>query len=69
MCQSTRGLTEACNGQAMMSQIGAFLQWFATDVQKETVAELEAAQLTWKDVNKAVTTAAKNWYQARSKSL
>jgi hypothetical protein len=64
-----QGLTEACNGQAVMSQIGAFLQWFATDVQKESVAELEAAQLTWKDVNKAVTTAAKDWYQARSKSL
>jgi hypothetical protein len=52
-----------------MAKIGAFLQWFTADVQKESAAELEAAQLTWKDVNKAVMNAAKKWYQEKSKSL
>ena len=52
-----------------MAQIGAFLQWFVTDVQKESVAELEAAQLSWKDVNKAVMNYARKWYQEKAKSL
>ncbi|HAX77935.1 MAG TPA: hypothetical protein DCY88_19465 [Cyanobacteria bacterium UBA11372] len=52
-----------------MAQIGAFLQWFVTDVQKESVAELEAAQLSWKDVNKAVMNSARKWYQEKAKSL
>ncbi|MCU0569125.1 MAG: hypothetical protein MUF49_21435 [Oculatellaceae cyanobacterium Prado106] len=64
-----QGVTEACKGQFDMVQIGAFLKWFTLDVQKESVAELEAAQLTWKDVNKAITNAAKDWYQTKAKSL
>jgi hypothetical protein len=64
-----QGVTEACGGQFDMTRIGAFLQWFTTDAQKESVAELEAAQLTWKDVNKAITKAAKDWYQAKATSL
>lgn len=57
-----------CNGFDM-AKIGAFLQWFMTDVQKESAAELEAAGLTWKEVNKAVMNAAKKWYQEKSKAL
>ncbi|MCU0543056.1 MAG: hypothetical protein MUE44_12890 [Oscillatoriaceae cyanobacterium Prado104] len=52
-----------------MAKIGTFLQWFVADVQKESVAELEAAQLSWKEVNKAVMNAAKKWYQEKAKSL
>jgi hypothetical protein len=52
-----------------MPQIGAFLQWFMADVQKESLAELEAAQLSWKDVNKAVMKSAREWYQEKAKSL
>jgi tRNA-binding EMAP/Myf-like protein len=52
-----------------MAKIGNFLQWFVADVQKESVAELEAAQLSWKEVNKAVMNSAKKWYQDKSKSL
>jgi tRNA-binding EMAP/Myf-like protein len=50
-------------------KIGAFLKWFNADVQKESTAELEAAGLTWKEVNKAVMNAAKTWYQEKSKAL
>jgi tRNA-binding EMAP/Myf-like protein len=64
-----QGLTEACGGQLDMTLMGAFLKWFAMDVQKESVAELEAAQLTWKDVNKAINQAAREWYQAKVTSL
>jgi tRNA-binding EMAP/Myf-like protein len=64
-----QGLTEACGGQCDMTQIGAFLKWFAMDVQKESVAELENAQLTWKDVSKAVNNAAKEWYHAKATAL
>ncbi|GET40016.1 RNA ligase family protein [Microseira wollei] len=52
-----------------MAKIGAFLQWFMADVQKESAAELEVAQLSWKDVNKAVMKSAKEWYQEKAKSL
>jgi tRNA-binding EMAP/Myf-like protein len=64
-----QGLTEACGGQFDMTLMGAFLKWFAMDVQKESVAELEVAQLTWKDVNKAINQAAREWYQAKVTSL
>ncbi len=64
-----QGVTEVCGGQFNMTKIGAFLQWFTADVQKESVAELEVAQLTWKEVNKAVMKAAKEWYQGKAKGL
>ncbi len=64
-----QGVTEACDGKFDMTKIGAFLQWFTADVQKESSAELEVAQLTWKDVNKPVMNAAKKWYQEQAKSL
>lgn len=60
-----QGLTEACGGQREMQRIGAFLKWLAQDVQKESQVELEAAQLSWKDVHKAVTQAGKRWFQER----
>jgi hypothetical protein len=63
-----QGLTEACGGQFAMAQIGAFLKWLTLDVQKESVAELEVAQLEWKEVSKAVTKAAKEWYQTNALS-
>ena len=64
-----QGLTEVCKGQLEMSKIGAFLKWLTLDVQKESVAELETAALTWKDVNKAVTKAAREWFLAKVKSF
>ena len=64
-----QGVTEVCGGQLEMRQMGAFLKWLAMDVQKESVAELEAAQLSWKDVNKAVTNAGKQWFCDRVMSI
>lgn len=62
-----QGITQACAGEFDVTKIGAFLQWFNADVQKESLAELEAAGLTWKDVNKAVMNAAKKWYLSQNK--
>ncbi len=64
-----QGVTAVSDGKFEMVKIGAFLQWFTADVQKESAAELEAAQLTWKEVNKAVMNVAKKWYQEQAKSL
>jgi tRNA-binding EMAP/Myf-like protein len=64
-----QALIQVCNGQCDMTHIGTFLKWVMADVQKESVAEIETAQLTWKDVNKAVTIAAKEWFQTKAKSL
>jgi hypothetical protein len=52
-----------------LKKMGVFLQWFTGDFQKESVAELEQTQLTWKEVSKAVMKAAREWYQERTKLL
>ena len=43
--------------------MGPFLKWLVADVQKESVAELEASDLTWKAVGKAVMNAGRAWYR------
>ncbi|HAA59132.1 MAG TPA: hypothetical protein DCE42_30565 [Myxococcales bacterium] len=57
-----QGLQEACEGEADPRKTGNFLKWFGQDVKKESVAELEASNLEWKDVSKAVMNRAKKWY-------
>lgn len=64
-----QGVKEACRGQLEMTQMGAFLKWMDADIQKESQAELAAAQLTWKDVGKSVSKVAREWYQAQVKAL
>jgi tRNA-binding EMAP/Myf-like protein len=61
-----QAVTEACEGQYEMKRIGDFLKWFALDVQKESVAELEAANLTWKEINKPLMNDAKEWYKTKT---
>ncbi|AFZ37779.1 t-RNA-binding domain-containing protein [Stanieria cyanosphaera PCC 7437] len=60
-----QAVTEACDGQYDLKRMGDFLKWFALDVQKESVAELEAADLTWKEVNQSLMNEAKQWYKAQ----
>lgn len=64
-----QGLMEVCQGLADMKSIGLFLAWVGRDVQKESVEELEASGRTWKQVNKAVTIAAREWFINKSKSF
>ena len=58
-----QAVTEACEGQYDIKKMGDFLKWFSLDVKKESVAELEAADLTWKEINKSLMNDAKKWYQ------
>lgn len=64
-----QGLTEACGGEFDLKFIGKFIGWMGKDVLKESVAELEASNLTWKEVAKEVTSQARNWYLTHCKSL
>jgi hypothetical protein len=57
-----QGLAATCGGTRDPKRTGAFLAWIADDVRKESVAELEASQLTWTQVEKAVQTRARNWF-------
>ena len=75
-----QALLEACNGELDVKNMGQFLKWISLDVQKESEAELTAAQrgradrpsfgrlegecprLTWKQVNKSLSTSARKWY-------
>jgi tRNA-binding EMAP/Myf-like protein len=64
-----QGVAIACNGQFDVKLTGSFLKWFNKDVEKESVAELEASKLEWKQVAKAVSSAAREWYQNKAKAL
>lgn len=48
---------------------GPFLAWVSGDIQKECEAELEAAKLTWKQVQKTVSERARTWYIEKAKAL
>jgi hypothetical protein len=61
----TQGLGAVCGGLRDPRKTPQFLAWIAADVQKESVAELEAAGLSWTQVEKAVQTAARVWFLAK----
>jgi hypothetical protein len=63
-----QGLSTVCGGVVDPRQTGKFLAWIAADVRKESVAELEAAGLTWPQVDKAVQTRARAWFLAQRAS-
>ena len=48
-----------------MAVLGAFIGWVSKDVAKETITELNAAGLEWKQVSKAVATRARTWFLER----
>lgn len=58
-----QGLAEAVGGDLQMKRLGEFLAWVGADVRKESVAEIEAAGLEWKQVGRAVGVAARTWFQ------
>jgi hypothetical protein len=57
-----QGLASVCGLERDPKQTAAFIAWVAADVQKESVAELEASGLTWVQVDKAVRAAARSWF-------
>ena len=60
-------LIEVCGGELNMRKMGQFLKWISLDIKKESEAELTAANLTWKQVNKSLSTAARKWYEKKVK--
>lgn len=60
-----QGLSAVCGGTRDPKLTGMFLAWVSADVQKESVAELEASGLTWPQVDKAVQTRARAWFQKK----
>lgn len=48
---------------------GLFLKEFNQDVQKESIAELEASNLTWDQVSKEVNNSARKWYIQKCNQL
>jgi hypothetical protein len=56
----------AVGGDRNPKQTGAFITWIAGDVVKECAAELEAAGLTWTQVDKAVRAFARIWFTKRT---
>ncbi|MFO0576852.1 MAG: RNA ligase family protein [Polyangia bacterium] len=60
-----QGLGAVCGGVRDPRATGRFLAWVGADVQKESVAELEASGLTWQSVEKAVQARARSWFQKK----
>ena len=58
-----QAVTEGCQGEYSIQKMGDFLRWLVTDIKKESIAELEASELTWKKVQKRVTSEAMKWYR------
>ncbi len=52
-----------------MRSTGPFLQWVGQDVKRECRAELEASDLEWKQVGKAVNRKALEFFKARVQAL
>lgn len=64
-----QGVQEACGGEYELRKIGPFIGHIGKDVSKECQAELEASELTWKQVSKSVTNRAREWYIAKTEEL
>jgi hypothetical protein len=60
-----QGVQTACGGTREKRDTPKFIAWILADVQKESVAELEASGLTWAQVEKAVQTRARDWFVGR----
>jgi hypothetical protein len=52
-----------------MKQVGKFIAWISSDVEKETQDELAASGLEWKQVQKVVSDKARKWYLEQAKKL
>ena len=64
-----QAVQEGCDGDVSMKKMGGFLRWIGQDIKKEGQAELEASGLEWKQVGKAVTTRARDWFKQRAEAL
>lgn len=61
----SQGFQEACNGDPDRTKLGAFLKWVNTDIHKEESDVLAESNLTTKDVARAVSGKAREWFFAK----
>lgn len=54
-------------GSYDQKQTGKFVAWCVADVSKETKDEMEASGLTWKQVEKPISTRARTWYLEKAR--
>jgi hypothetical protein len=59
----------AAVGYLDMRNVGQFIGWVCKDVEKESKDELAASGLEWKQVQRNVTQAARQWYVDKVKNL
>ena len=52
-----------------MRNIGHFIKWVSKDVERECAVELQANDLKWKQVGKAVAAKAKEFFKAKATTL
>ena len=64
-----QGLTEACGNDVCLTNTGVFLKWLTQDILRESVVELEASGLEWKQVVKPVSQCARNWFIQRAQEI
>jgi RNA ligase len=55
------------HGDYDQKQTGKFVAWCVADVEKETKDEMEASGLTWKQVQKPISTKAREWYLTKAR--
>lgn len=65
----SQALEEGAGGELEMRKMGLFLAWIGRDLKKETVAELEASGLEWRQVAKPAMLKAKRWFLEQLESL
>ena len=64
-----QAISVACNGELDRKLTKNFLSWICKDVQKESVVELEAAGLEWKQVCGAVQKAAQQQWLEKTTAI
>ncbi|MBO6511714.1 MAG: hypothetical protein JJ979_25070, partial [Roseibium sp.] len=60
-----QAIQEALGGEVDIRRTPDFMKWIGADVKKESVAELEAAGLEWKDISKHVNHEAARWFRQK----
>jgi len=67
-----QGVSKTSNNGEMVFDIkntGKFVSWISKDIEKETQDELQASNLTWKQVQKSIEIKARNWYLEQVKKI
>lgn len=66
-----QGVRAIANGELLydIKNVGKFIGWVSQDVSKETVDELQASGLEWKQVSRTIDNKARTWYLNNARKL